>query len=60
MGDAYSEYLAAWNQAGGKSFVHFSAPRIYSWYGSRGAKEFITQKRSNAPKYDALLRYIDK
>ncbi len=60
MGDAYSEYLAAWNQAGGKSFVHFSAPRIYSWYGSWGAKEFITQKRSNAPKYDALLRYIDK
>ena len=60
MGKAYSEYLTAWQQAGGKSFVHFSAPRIYSWYGSWGAKEFITQKRSNAPKYDALLKYINK
>jgi hypothetical protein len=60
MGQAYSQYLAAWHQAGGKSFVHFSAPRIYSWYGSWGAKEFITQKRSNAPKYDALLKYINK
>ncbi|PWQ98976.1 hypothetical protein [Leucothrix arctica] len=60
MGAAYSEYLTAWNKAGGKSFVHFSAPRIYSWYGSWGAKEFVTQKRSKAPKYDALLRYIDK
>ncbi|RVU83916.1 hypothetical protein EOL70_13980 [Leucothrix sargassi] len=60
MGQVYSQYLNAWQQAGGKSFVHFSAPRIYSWYGSWGAKEFISQPRSKAPKYDALLRYIDK
>lgn len=58
MGKLYDEYLNAWNKAGGKTFVHFSAPRIYSWYGSWGAKEFITQKRSEAPKYDALLRYV--
>ncbi len=59
MGQLYSQYLEAWHKAGGKTFVHFSAPRIYSWYGSWGAKEYITQPRSEAPKYDALLRYIE-
>lgn len=59
MGQLYSRYLNAWRDAGGKTFVHFSAPRIYSWYGSWGAKEYITQPRSQAPKYDALLKYIE-
>lgn len=59
MGSLYSRYLKAWNDAGGKTFVHFSAPRIYSWYGSWGAKEYITQPRNQAPKYDALLKYIE-
>ncbi|MGB1310854.1 MAG: hypothetical protein ACPG47_06560 [Leucothrix sp.] len=59
MGKLYTEYLNAWNKAGGKTFVHFSAPRIYSWYGSWGAKEYITQPRNQAPKYDALLRFIE-
>lgn len=60
MGELYTKYLKGWNEAGGKTFVHFSAPRIYSWYGSWGAKEFITQERSKAPKYDALLKYLKK
>lgn len=60
MGELYSQYLKSWNEAGGKTFVHFSAPRIYSWYGSWGAKEFVSQARSKAPKYDALLRYIEE
>ena len=59
MGKLYSRYLKAWHEAGGKTFVHFSAPRIYSWYGSWGAKEYITQPRNQAPKYDALLKYIE-
>lgn len=59
MGRLYQEYLNAWHMAGGKTFVHFSAPRIYSWYGSWGAKEFITQPRQQAPKYDALLKYLE-
>jgi len=59
MGQLYTRYLNAWREAGGKTFVHFSAPRIYSWYGSWGAKEYITQPRSQAPKYDALLKYIE-
>ncbi len=60
MGIIYDELLREWRRAGGKLFVAFSAPRIYSWYGSWGVKEYIRQPRSEAPKYDALLRYLDE
>ena len=59
MGIIYDELLREWRRAGGKLFVAFSAPRIYSWYGSWGIKEHIRQPRSEAPKYDALLRYLE-
>ncbi len=59
MGVIYDELLREWRRAGGKLFVAFSAPRIYSWYGSWGIKEHIRQPRSEAPKYDALLRFLD-
>ena len=60
MGDLYRRYLQAWDASGAGVFVHFSAPRIYSWYGSWGAKEYITQAREQAPKYDALLKHLGK
>ena len=59
MGEIYRRYLRAWKASGAKVFVHFSAPRIYSWYGSWGAKEHIAQPREQAPKYDALLDYLE-
>jgi hypothetical protein len=59
MGIVYDELLSGWQRAGGKLFVAFSAPRIYSWYGSWGVKEHIRQARADAPKYDALLRYLE-
>lgn len=59
MGILYDELMNEWHRAGGKLFVAFSAPRIYSWYGSWGIKEHIRQARSDAPKYDSLLRYLN-
>ncbi|HIP81170.1 MAG TPA: hypothetical protein EYH16_02010 [Leucothrix mucor] len=59
MGVLYDELMREWRRAGGKLFVAFSAPRIYSWYGSWGIKEHIRQPRSEAPKYDSLLRYLE-
>ncbi len=59
MGIVYDELMREWKLAGGKLFVAFSAPRIYSWYGSWGVKEHIRQARADAPKYDSLLRYLD-
>jgi len=60
MGELYLEYLRAWDKAGGKVFVLFSAPRIYSWYGSWGLKEYVTQPRKDAPKFDAALNYLEE
>ena len=60
MGELYLEYLREWDKAGGKVFVLFSAPRIYSWYGSWGLKEHISQDRNKAPKFDAALRYLEE
>lgn len=60
MGELYKKYLKEWEKAGGKMFVQFSAPRIYSWYGSWGIKEYISQSRSEAPKYDAILSYMEE
>ncbi len=60
MGELYYKYLQEWDKAGGKVFVLFSAPRIYSWYGSWGLKEHITQPRNKAPKFDAALRYLEE
>jgi len=59
MGIIYDELMREWSRAGGKLFVAFSAPRIYSWYGSWGIKEHIRQPRAEAPKYDSLLRYLN-
>jgi len=59
MGIVYDELMREWRRSGGKLFVAFSAPRIYSWYGSWGIKEHIRQPRSEAPKYDSLLRYLE-
>ncbi len=60
MGELYLEYLHEWDKAGGKVFVLFSAPRIYSWYGSWGLKEHISQPRNKAPKFDAALTYLSE
>jgi hypothetical protein len=60
MGELYLEYLHEWDKAGGKVFVLFSAPRIYSWYGSWGLKEHISQPRNKAPKFDAALTYLEE
>jgi hypothetical protein len=60
MGELYLEYLQAWDKAGGKVFMLFSAPRIYSWYGSWGLKEHIAQPRNKAPKFDAALTYLEE
>jgi hypothetical protein len=57
MADLYYQFLQGWKNAGGKLFVAFSAPRQYTWIGSWGIKEYITQPTHEAPKYRALLAF---
>lgn len=52
------QYLAAWRaRSPGERFVHFVHVDRWSPYGRWGAKEFATQPRSQAPKFDALMTY---
>lgn len=55
----YLEYLDAWREAGGGLFVHYAHCVAGSKYGYFGALERPTQARRDAPKYDALLSYIE-
>ena len=55
----YVELLNAWKKSGAKTFVHFSSCGRYTKWGRWGLLEYITQPRDTAPKYDALLRFID-
>ena len=58
MAKAYKDLLQGWKKAGGKLFIHFSAPRTSQWFGSWGTKEYLTQPLSKAPKHRAILQFI--
>lgn len=55
----YARYLEDWHQAGGGAMVHFSHCGHYRKTGRFGALEYLDQPRSEAPKYDALLDWIE-
>lgn len=54
----YEAWLDAWRAAGGSELHHFVNTDRWSIFGRWGAKEFPGQPRSEAPKYDALMRWI--
>jgi hypothetical protein len=58
MADLYSEFLNGWKQAGGGLFMHYTSPRTYQKYGSWGTKEYVTQPLADAPKYQAILNFM--
>jgi hypothetical protein len=59
MKSVYARYLGAWNAAGGDLFVHFTSFGGFSKWGRWGALEHVGQRRSEAPKFDALLDYAE-
>lgn len=56
----YAELYRGWKYIGGTLFVHYAAPSLYSKWGSWGIKEYLYEPRSEAPKYDATLEFIEK
>ena len=56
----YLRDLASWKQAGGKLFAVFSSTGRYSKWGSWGVLEYHDQDPATAPKYQALIEFIDK
>jgi len=60
MGTAYLTNANNWKIAGGKEFFHFTNLSWWSKYGTKGALEYQDQPRSEAPKYDAIMSFIEQ
>ena len=59
MGRLYLDYLAGWKQNGGTLAAIFSSMGRYSKWGSWGLMEYHGQRPAEAPKYQAVLQFLD-
>lgn len=55
----YLDYLALWKREGGELFMHFNDVSRYTKSGRWGALEYVAQPRSESPKFDALMSFIE-
>lgn len=61
MGALYRQFLELWSElTGGALFLHYSSAQTYGPHGAWGIKEYQGQPRGEAPKFDAILRYIEE
>lgn len=60
VGALYVDALNGWRDAGGQLFIHYVNCISYSKSGRWGLLEYISQPREEAPKFDAMERFIDK
>ena len=58
--ELYLDYLADWKRIGGELFVHFNDVSRYTQWGRWGALEYVGQPRSEAPKFDAIMTFIEQ
>ena len=59
MSAVYARYLEDWTQAGGGLFMHELDSARCDKGGCWGAVEYLGQPRAKAPKFDALMRFIE-
>jgi len=59
FGALYSRYLQNWSDAGGGLFMHYTNCNVYGLFGRFGSLEYLDQPRAEAPKYDALQRWME-
>lgn len=59
MKDLYLAYLAGWKANGGTLAVMFSSTGTYSKWGSWGLMEHHGQPSAEAPKYQAVIEFIE-
>jgi hypothetical protein len=60
MRDLYLDYFEGWRAAGGGWINHFVNCDKPSKWGRWGALEHVRQPRAEAPKYDALLTFVER
>ena len=59
FGALYSRYLQNWADVGGGLFMHYTNCNGYGLLGRFGALEYLNQPRAEAPKYDAIQRWLE-
>lgn len=59
MKSIYLRYLDAWRNSGGGLFTHFVNCGPYTKWGRWGALERLDQPRAAAPKFDALMTFLE-
>lgn len=59
MGTFYQSLLGQWKQAGGGLFMHLGSTEPYNPTGQFGLLEYQGEPRTQAPKYDAVLKFIN-
>jgi hypothetical protein len=59
MKDLYLDYLNGWRQSGGTLAVMFSSTSTWSKWGSWGLIEHHGQPTAEAPKYQAVIEFIE-
>jgi hypothetical protein len=60
MYDLYKEYLNLWKEMGGGIMLHLGSVGGYGRYGMWGSLEYQDQPIKSAPKYRALMDYINE
>ncbi len=60
MKNFYLRYLKAWHDQGGKLFMNYTNVGAYSKWGRWGLKEYMDQPRADAPKFDAVMQFIEQ
>ena len=59
MKDLYLDYLTGWKANGGTTAVIFSSTGTWSKWGSWGLMEHHGQPPAEAPKYQAVIEFLD-
>jgi hypothetical protein len=59
MKQVYLKYLEMWKAEGGQLYNHFYHSGNWGEDGRWGTLEYLTQPRSQAPKYDAIQTFIE-
>ncbi len=60
MKDLYLKYFDVWRNNGGGMFCNYSTCTMPTKYSIFGSKTYQDQPRSEAPKYDAMLSFIEQ
>jgi len=59
MKDLYLDYLTGWRQSGGTLAMMFSSTSTWSKWGSWGLMEHHGQPSAEAPKYQAIIEFLE-